>query len=74
MARKMNIVVRLIYALVGVSGIWSLLWAFMNWAEFSDMTLLSRIAFMLLVIGGINWGIVSITGKRNKDLFGMITE
>jgi len=61
---------RVVYGLVGIAGISSLVWMFMSWSEFWSMGFLPVILIILLIIGGLNWGIVAITGK--KDLLGLL--
>ena len=72
MAKKMSMFARLVYFLVGVSGTGALFWFFTNFDKQADMGLLGTIAFILLAVGGVNWLVVSLTGKRNMDLFGLL--
>lgn len=72
MAKKMNKLSRTVYALVGFTGLGSLLWALFSWSVFINMPFWSIVAFIIAVIGGVNWGIVALTGDRNKDLFGLL--
>jgi uncharacterized membrane protein YuzA (DUF378 family) len=61
---------RTIYGVVGIVGVGTAAWAGFNWATFTDMGIWGITSFSLLTIGGINWGVVSLTG--NKDLFQLI--
>lgn len=68
----MKLVSRIVYSLVGITGVSSAIWAGMNPSTFLGMSGLSIAAFSIAVIGGVNWGIVAITGNRDKDLFGLL--
>lgn len=72
MAKKMSMFARLIYLLVGVAGVSSLVWFVSNLDKQAEMGFWGVVAFIILVIGGVNWLIVAITGKRSKDLFGLL--
>jgi uncharacterized membrane protein YuzA (DUF378 family) len=61
---------RVVYGLIGVAGVGSLWWMLSSWSEFWSMGWFTSIAIMLLIIGGLNWGIVAVTGK--KDLFDLL--
>ena len=69
---KMNMISRVVYSLVGITGVGSAVWAVTNLDKFLGMGGLSIAAFSIAVIGGVNWGIVAITGNRDKDLFGLL--
>lgn len=71
MAKKMKLISKIVYSLVGLSAVASAIWAF-TFEDFLNMPLWSIIAIILLIIGGLNWGIVAITGDRTKDLFGLL--
>lgn len=62
---------RVVYGAVGISAVVSLIWM-LTFAGFWDMPMWSIVAIILLIVGGLNWGIVAITGKRSKDLFGLL--
>jgi len=61
---------RIVYGLVGLSSISGIIFMVSSWSTFWTTMGWTAIPFLLLVIGGLNWGIVAITGNRNKDLFG----
>lgn len=63
---------RLVYWLVGLSGIYALIFMVMSWSVFVEMGILNILAYILVMIGAINWLIVGIAGDRNKDLFGLL--
>lgn len=63
---------RVVFALVGVTGLGSFLWALFSWSTFVTMPFWSIVAFVVAVIGCLNWGIVAVTGNRTKDLFGLL--
>jgi len=70
---KMKNLSRIVYGLVGVSSLFALYFMFSGWSNFwSTMGTMSAIAFILLTIGGLNWGIVAISGNRDNDLFGFL--
>lgn len=61
---------RKVYGLVGLTAAASIVWAVFKIKahEFSSsMGLLGSIAFWILIVGGVNWGIKSVFGK---DIFG----
>lgn len=73
MAKKMNWFSRTVYSLVGVAGGYSLIWMLASWQSFwGSMPLVANLAVILLTVGGLNWGIVAITGDCKKDLFGLL--
>lgn len=58
---------RWVYALVGITGVYALVYFFMTLNTFfSTMGILPGIAYLLLTIGGINWLVKAIF---KKDLF-----
>lgn len=60
---------RLVFSLVGFSGLYALIWMFTHLKTFFvSMSLFAAIAFILLMVGGLNWGVVAITGDARKDL------
>jgi len=61
---------RWVYGVVGIAGGYSLVWLIMN--GFSGMGFLASLSYVLLTVGGVNWGLVAITGDRDKDLFGLL--
>lgn len=69
---RMKLWNRIIYGAVGVAGIGTLWWLIQDWATYVNMGLWTSIGIVLLTIGGINWGIVAISGKKSEDLFGLI--
>lgn len=69
---KMSMLARLVYGIVGLTGLGSLIWAIMFWGTFLEMPFWSIFAFILCVIGSLNWGIVAVTRDRKKDLFGLL--
>ena len=59
-----------IYGLVGLTALISLIWAIVKISKdmfYSSMGFFGSIAFFILVIGGLNWGIKFIF---SRDLFG----
>jgi len=72
MAKKINMFSRVIYWVVGLTGVSALLWAVFNITEFSQMPFFANVMYLILTIGGLNWLVVAITGKRTKDLFGLL--
>lgn len=60
---------KLVYGAVGIAGVGSLFWLLTNWSSFIAMEWYSIVAIVLLVVGGINWGLKAVAGK---DLFGLI--
>lgn len=72
MKKKISLLARIIYAIVGITGVGSLLWALFHWETFTSMPFWSIIAFTIAVIGSVNWGIVAISNDRKKDLFGLL--
>ena len=70
--RNMGMISRTIYGVVGLVGLGSAIWAGANIDTFLSMPLWSIGAFVIADIGALNWGIVSITGDRDKDLFGLL--
>lgn len=59
--------VRIIYGLVGLAGLYALYFMVSDLSGFwSKMDLVSGIGYILLEIGGLNWGIKSVF---DKDLF-----
>lgn len=57
-----------VYGLVGITGVASAIWAFLQWGRFwSTMGLWGGLGFTILTIGGINWGVKVLVGK---DIFG----
>ena len=70
--KKMSMIALIIYAAVGITGLISLIWALFSWDTFTSMPLWSIFAFVIAVIGSLNWGIVAITRNRMKDLFGLL--
>jgi uncharacterized membrane protein YuzA (DUF378 family) len=69
----MSIFARIVYGLVGLSAVLSVDKIRVNWTQFvTTMTTYELILISLLLIGGLNWLIVAISGDRNVDLFGII--
>ena len=69
---KMKWLSRLVYGLVGFAGLYALIFMIVGWSQFAGMGILNIIAYVLVMIGGVDWGFVAITGDRNKDLFGLL--
>lgn len=66
---KMSWFKRLIYGIVGLAGLFALLYMiFMFDAWSSTMKFWSGASYVLLMIGGLNWGAVALTGKEDKNL------
>lgn len=64
---------RIVYGLVGTAAVASvIIFVTDNFNAFKVMDITSQIIISLLVIGGLNWGIVALTGDRDKDLFGLL--
>jgi uncharacterized membrane protein YuzA (DUF378 family) len=60
---------RIVYGIVGITGLSSAIWAGIKISQnsfFSTMGTYGTIGFIILTIGGINWGIKSLF---NKDIF-----
>jgi uncharacterized membrane protein YuzA (DUF378 family) len=68
----MKMLARFVYGAVGVAGVGTLWWMINNLSTFQGMEMWSQIGFVLLLIGGLNWGIVALTGDCKKDLFGLL--
>jgi uncharacterized membrane protein YuzA (DUF378 family) len=58
---------RIVYLLVGATGVYSLVYFLITINSFFDtMGIIPGIAYLLLTIGGLNW---LVKGIFNKDLF-----
>jgi uncharacterized membrane protein YuzA (DUF378 family) len=70
---KMSLLKRVIYGLVGLAGVFGLgflILSFNVWA--STMNFWSGASYVLLMIGGLNWGAVAITGKEDMNLLSFL--
>jgi uncharacterized membrane protein YuzA (DUF378 family) len=67
-----NVIARTIYGLVGVASAASIIAFVYDFNAFKVMGLFNQIIISLLIIGGLNWLIVALTGDRDKDLFGLL--
>jgi uncharacterized membrane protein YuzA (DUF378 family) len=64
-----NKIGRYVYGLVGLTALGSLIWAILKIVDgtfFATMGFFGSLAYFILTIGGLNWGIKAIFGK---DLF-----
>ncbi len=60
-------IARIIYSIIGITGVLALLFLVISFSSFfPTMGLFGSLGYILLMIGGINWGIKAIFGK---DLF-----
>jgi uncharacterized membrane protein YuzA (DUF378 family) len=67
---KKGTIKRIIYGIIGIVALMSTIWALMDIKTFfTTMGLWGSIGYWLLVIGGLNWGLVAIF---KKDLFEML--
>lgn len=58
---------RIVYSLVGLTGLIALIYMIFNLSTFfTTMGFWGALGYIVLMIGGLNWGIKSIF---NKDLF-----
>lgn len=69
---KMNKFVRWLYGVIGLVGVGTLFWVFGNLDQFKTMGWFANLSFVIGVVAMVNWGVVAITGKRDKDLFGLL--
>jgi len=68
----MKTIARIIYGLVGLAGLFGLGFILFGGSTFWGMPIKEILTIILLTIGGVNWGIVAITGKREKDLLQLL--
>lgn len=62
---------KIVYGLVGIAAVYSIVLFAMDIATLTGMPILVIIATILLLIGGINWGIVAIADKDLLELIGL---
>jgi len=61
---------RIIYGLIGLAALWGTVSFLLDIPIILSMPIYAIILIVLLLIGGLNWGIVAITGE--KDIFELI--
>lgn len=66
--RKIGMFQTIVYGLVGASGVLAL----GSLLGMEVGTNVQMIADVLLVVGGVNWGLVALMGDSEKDLLGLL--